>query len=126
MTSGDRAVAREAILSTGESIRSWYDDLGVSLVSGQEVRLPLPHDKLADSKLIEAIRHDLRGSDGAASGTAVRMIWTADHLDAARRLQGVVYDPAREAVEQRREGPLEGLLPRRMRNHQHLASVQDS
>ncbi|MCW2549390.1 MAG: hypothetical protein JWN96_3850 [Mycobacterium sp.] len=123
VASGDRAAAREALLSTGESIRSWYDDLAASLVNGQEPRLPLAHDKLADSTLIEAIRHDLRGSDGAASGTAVRMIWTADHLDAARRLQGVLYDPAREAAEQRKEGPFDALLPKRLRNHQHLAAT---
>jgi uncharacterized membrane protein YccC len=121
--SGDRAAAREALLNTGEQIRSWYNDLAVSLVNGQEMRFPLAHDKQADSKLIEAIRHDLRGSDGAASGTAVRMIWTADHLDAARRLQGVVFDPAREAAEQRREGPFEAMLPKRMRHHPHLAAT---
>jgi hypothetical protein len=123
VAAGDRSAAREALLDTGERIRSWYDDLAVSLVSGQELRVPLEHDKLADSKLIEAIRHDLRVSHGVASGTAVRMIWTADHLDAARRLQGVVFDPAQEAIEQRKEGPLDVLLSKRLRHHQDLAAT---
>jgi uncharacterized membrane protein YccC len=121
--SGDRAAAREALLGTGERIQSWYDDLAASLLNGEPVRKPLAHDEIADGKLIEAIRHDLAGSDGASSGTAVRMIWTADHLDAARRLQGVLYDPAQEAIEQRTVGPFEAMLPRRMRNHHHLATT---
>jgi hypothetical protein len=33
-----------------------------------------------------------------ALATAVRMIWTGDHLDAARRLQRIVVEPAREAT----------------------------
>jgi uncharacterized membrane protein YccC len=121
--SGSRTAARQALLGTGEQIRSWYDDLGASLVSGEAIRLPLAHDKQADSKLIDAIRHDLGGTDGAASGTAVRMIWTADHLDAARRLQGVLYDPAREAIEQRKANPFDSLLPKWMRHHQQLATT---
>ena len=51
---------------------------------------PLAHDKAADGRLIEAVRHDLLGDDGNASATAVRMIWTGDHLDAVRRLQAVI------------------------------------
>ena len=51
------------------------------------------------------------------------MIWTADHLDAARRLQGVVYDPAQEAIEQRTASPFGALLPKRLRNHQQLATT---
>jgi hypothetical protein len=56
---------------------------------------PLAHDKLADRRLIDAVRHDLQGEDGQATATAVRMIWTGDHLDAARRLQGSLVGPAR-------------------------------
>ena len=59
---------------------------------------PLRHDRPADSRLVEAVRHDLRGDDGQASATAVRMIWTGDHLDAARRLQATLVGPARAAA----------------------------
>jgi hypothetical protein len=31
----------------------------------------------------------------------VRVVWTGDHLDAARRLQATLAQPARTAVEER-------------------------
>ncbi len=78
-------------------VKVWYDDLARSLVNGREPREPLAHDRLADGRLVDAVRHDLRGEDGGASATAVRMIWTGDHLDAVRRLQMVIVGPARIA-----------------------------
>ncbi|HMI69952.1 MAG TPA: hypothetical protein VK510_08155, partial [Solirubrobacteraceae bacterium] len=56
------------------------------------------HDERADQRLVDAVGHDLRGEDGQATATAVRMIWTGDHLDAARRLQEMLAVPARTAV----------------------------
>jgi hypothetical protein len=103
---GDRAAARAELLTTTELVRTWYDDLAISFVGRGQVRDPLPHDQLADSRLVGAVRHDLRGVDGDASATAVRMIWTGDHLDAARRLQATIVTPARAVVEQRALGPL--------------------
>jgi hypothetical protein len=44
-------------------------------------------DPLADGRLVAAA--------GGGGGDAVRMIWTGDHLDAARRLQGMLAEPAR-------------------------------
>jgi uncharacterized membrane protein YccC len=101
---GDRAAARGELLATSELVRTWYDDLATSLVGPGEVREPLAHDKLADGRLVDAVRQDLRGEDGQASATAVRMIWTGDHLDAARRLQTTLVGPARAVAEQRRLG----------------------
>jgi uncharacterized membrane protein YccC len=95
---GDRSAARQELILTSELIQTWYDDLAVSLTTGRQVRDPLPHDPVADSRLIDAVRHDLADEDGHASATAVRMIWTADHLDAARRLQAAVAGPARGAA----------------------------
>ena len=97
---GDRAAARQELLNTSELIRGWYDDLAAALISRSEVREPLAHDKLADGRLVDAVRHDLRGQDGQATATAVRMIWTGDHLDAARRLQAALVAPARAAAGQ--------------------------
>jgi len=34
-------------------------------------------------------------SSGGEATTAIRMIWTGDHLDAARRLQTAIVEPAR-------------------------------
>jgi hypothetical protein len=114
--SGDRAVARREILQTAERVQAWYDALAGSLANRVEPPDPLAHDKVADGRLVEAVRHDLRGNDGKPTATAVRMIWTADHLDAARRLQAVVIGPARAAAGQELADPLARLLPQRLRH----------
>jgi uncharacterized membrane protein YccC len=101
---GDRAGAREELLTNSERVRSWYDDLAVSLVGRRPIREPLPHDLVADGRLVDAVRSDLRLQDGRASATAVRMIWTGDHLDAARRLQETLVEPARAVTRQRALG----------------------
>ena len=95
---GDRAGARAELLRTSELVRGWYEDFATSLLDGRAVREPLGRDTAADGRLVEAVRQDLRGADGAATGTAVRMIWTGDHLDAARRLQQIVVEPVRTAT----------------------------
>ena len=114
---GDRAGARGELLTTTGLVRGWYDDLATSLVGPSQVRDPLPHDKLADGRLVDAVRQDLRGEDGRASATAVRMIWTGDHLDAARRLQATLVGPARAVAEQRALGPLGSSRPLRLLRH---------
>jgi Fusaric acid resistance protein-like len=98
---GHRAAARREVLAASGLVRNWYDELAASLTDGAAVREPLPHDKAADGRLVDAVRRDLGGPDGRASATAVRMIWTADHVDAARRLQATLVDPARTAAERR-------------------------
>ena len=97
---GDRAAARQELLMSSELVKVWYEDLACSLVNGREPREPLTHDKVADGRLVDAVRRDLRGDDGKANATAVRMIWTGDHLDAVRRLQKVIVGPAHVATEQ--------------------------
>ena len=98
------ARARELLGST-ETVRGWYDDLATSLVNRSPVRDPLPPDPTADGRLVEAVRTDLVVEDGRASATAVRLIWTGDHLDAARRLQASLVEPARAVTRQRELGP---------------------
>jgi uncharacterized membrane protein YccC len=101
---GDRAGAREQLLTVSERVREWYDDLAASLVGRNRVREPLEHDPAADDRLIMAVRADLRLADGRASATAVRMIWTGDHLDAVRRLQSTLVEPARAVTAHRANG----------------------
>jgi hypothetical protein len=95
---GDRAAARHELLVATEQVRGWYDDLAASFLGDRPLREPLPHDKPADGRLVEAVRHDLAGQDGRATSTAVRVIWTGDHVDAARRLQDTLVGPARAAA----------------------------
>ena len=94
---GDRAAARQELLQTSELVKRWYEQLARSLVTELEPPEPLAHDGLADGRLLDAVRHDLSSEDGRASATAVRMIWTGDHLDAVRRLQQVIVGPAQTA-----------------------------
>ena len=107
---GDRTAAREELLKSADLVQGWYDDLAGSLLDERALRDPLSHDKVADGRLIEAVRHDLQGADGKATATAIRMIWTGDHLDAVRRLQEIVIGPAREANELRAAGLRGSLL----------------
>jgi uncharacterized membrane protein YccC len=92
---GDRAAARRELVASTERTTGWYDGLAASLVDGPSVPEPLPPDEHADARLVEAVGRDLRSDDGEATATAVRMIWTGDHLDAARRLQGTLVGSAR-------------------------------
>jgi uncharacterized membrane protein YccC len=96
---GDRAPARRELLRESEAVRGWYEDLALSLAERREPRDPLPRDGASEERLLQAVDRDLRSPDGRATATAVRMIWTGDHLDAARRLQQVIAGPARAASE---------------------------
>jgi uncharacterized membrane protein YccC len=98
----DRSAACGEILQALTRLRSWYDDLASSLVSGQQPPDPLPFDQAADARLLAAVRLDLDGGDSYAAATAVRLVWTGDHLDAARRLQEAIVPAARAASDRQR------------------------
>jgi hypothetical protein len=102
---GDRTAARRELLATTEQLTGWYRNFATALTGPPHVPEPLNHHELADQRLIDAVRHDLGGEDGQATATAVRMIWTGDHLDAARRLQDTLAGPAQTAVLQRALAP---------------------
>jgi len=99
---GELAAARHEILGTADRVTGWYDGLATILITGGELPQPLAHDKAADGRLVRAVRRDLLGDDGRASATAVRMIWTGDHLDVVRRLQAAILSPARHRRAARR------------------------
>ncbi len=101
---GDRTAARIELGRSTDLLSQWYGDLGNRLIGQQELPRPLPHDMVADGRLIDAVRHDLRDEAGNATSTAVRIIWTGDHLDAVRRLQSVIVGPA--------SGPGTPVLPK--------------
>jgi uncharacterized membrane protein YccC len=101
---GDRAAARRQLIAGSELMTGWYRNFAASLEGRGPVPEPLTRDALADGRLVEAVSQDLRAADGQATGTAVRVIWTGDHLDAARRLQGMLVGPARAAAAQQALG----------------------
>ena len=112
-TGGDVAAARHEILGTTEHVTSWYDGLATTMITGGELPQPLAHDKAADGRLVRAVRRDLLGDDGRASATAVRMIWTGDHLDVVCRQQAAIISPARASAGQPAGGRIIPPLPRR-------------
>ena len=95
---GDRAAAEHELAGAAEHLTAWYDRFAASLTGAGDVPDPLPADSIADGRLVEAVAADLRDADGHATATGVRVIWTGDHLDAARRLQESLVGPARVAV----------------------------
>jgi hypothetical protein len=97
---GDRAAARRELLAGSDVVNGWYARFAESLVGHGDVPVPLAADQVADGRLVDAVGHDLRDREGNATATAVRVIWTGDHLDAVRRLQSTLVEPAREAVSQ--------------------------
>src|SRR5262249_48851321 len=110
---GDAAAARQEILGTAERVTGWYAALATTMITGGELPQPLAHDKAADGRLVRAVRRDLLGDDGRASATAVRMIWTGDHLDVVRRLQAAILSPARATAGPPAGGRSIPPLPRR-------------
>jgi hypothetical protein len=95
---GDRSAARQELQSSAALMTGWYEHFAASLAGAESVPDPLPSDEVADGRLVTAVGHDLRDSDGQATATGVRVIWTGDHLDAVRRLQEMLVEPARAAV----------------------------
>jgi uncharacterized membrane protein YccC len=110
---GDVAAARHEILGTAERVTGWYDGLATTMITGGELPQPLAHDTAADGRLVRAVRRDLLGDDGRASATAVRMIWTGDHLDVICRLQAAIISPTRATAGQPAGGRIIPPLPRR-------------
>jgi hypothetical protein len=95
---GDRAAARRELLADAKLMTDWYAGFADSLAGRAAVPEPLPHDEEADARLVGAVSNDLRSEDGEATATGVRVIWTGDHLDATRRLQASLVEPARKAL----------------------------
>ena len=95
---GDREAARRRLIASADAVTGWYGDFAASLVHQAEPPEPQDADVLAGADLAEAVGRDLRDGSGEATATAVRVIWTGDHLDAARRLERSVAGPARTAA----------------------------
>jgi hypothetical protein len=72
------------LLTASDALAHWYGDFAASLTNGGSVPAPLT---------------SLPAVDGDA-----RVIWTGDHLDAARRLQATLVEPASAVRESRRAG----------------------
>lgn len=94
----DRATARSELLESTAAVEGWYETLAVSLAGHGAVPAALAPDEAANARLVEVVRRDL-GGESEAVATAVRILWTGDHLDVARRLQGGLVAPAQTVTE---------------------------
>ncbi|MET9221842.1 FUSC family protein [Streptomyces sp. NPDC003300] len=94
----DRTAARGEILYAGTLLVDWYEAAARALAGSGAVPDRAARDEAADGRLLDAVRRDLTADDGRGTSTAVKMIWTFDHIDAARRLQAGILRPARAAA----------------------------
>jgi hypothetical protein len=85
--SDDRAAAQAALLVSANRLLKWYGDLAGALDGRGSVPEPLPHDEPTKTRLVDAVRRDLYDTTDQATPTAIRILWTNDHLEVVRRLQ---------------------------------------
>jgi hypothetical protein len=95
---GNRIAARQELRGARASLGEWYEQVARALAGRGAAPGQLSGDDQADARLVEVVRRDLRDADGQATATAVKLIWTADHIDAARRLQGEIAQTAAKIV----------------------------
>jgi hypothetical protein len=111
---GDRRRAAEHMTRMSIAVAEWYDALAATLGRGDPLPSPRPLDTANAAQLLDDVRADLTDGDGAATETGVRIVWTCDHLDVARRLQEELVRPARLAartVAPRRRDPDSPTVP---------------
>jgi len=95
---GERAAARRELSASAALVSGWYERLAAGLDGTDEVPEPPAAERLAGMPLFVALDRDLSDPDHRAGAVAVRMLWTADHLDAARRLATTLVGPARKVA----------------------------
>jgi hypothetical protein len=123
MAPGDRAAAKAQVEAMADRVVGWYDELAAGLGGPGAVPDPLPADPVADQRLAATVRHDLRDTDGLANATAVRMVWTGDHLDAARRLADSLVGPTRKITERDPLHRMDAAIPWRVWPARHQATA---
>ena len=90
---GDRTSARHELVEVAGLVRRWYDDLATRLIDDDSPSAPASLERISDRRFVEALHRDLLNEDGRASATAVRLIWTRDHLSAVIGLQARIKAP---------------------------------
>lgn len=95
----DLGNADREVVASAQQIERWYDSLAESLsLDGQLPPDPISGKQVGEDRWAAALAADtVPGTEMAA----VRVIWTADHLDAARRQQPKLVEAARMAGKSR-------------------------
>ena len=123
---GDRTAARSEVLAADNQVSGWYEVVARALAGDGDVPAELPPDEAADGRLIDTVQRDLSGTDGRGTAAAVKMVWTADHVDVARRLQTRIAAPARRAAAYQRRSqrrPLAAARPGGPLSRRHRAAA---
>ncbi|SEO57726.1 Fusaric acid resistance protein-like [Actinacidiphila rubida] len=97
----DRFEARVRIIDACENLAGWFELSGRALAgTGSPAPAEPMRRPVADRELQRAVRHDLTDarSSGDGASTAVRLVWTANHLDGVRRLQTDIVAPIHAAA----------------------------
>jgi uncharacterized membrane protein YccC len=87
----------EVIVLT-ERVTNWFAAMAQAMTGSGAVPRALGRDGTTGQRLVEALEEDLGtvvAPDDSVRGHTVRLVWTSDHVDTARRLQMLVEAPAR-------------------------------
>jgi uncharacterized membrane protein YccC len=85
-----------------ERVTNWFAAMAHAMSGAGTVPRASPRDSTEDRRLIEALGEDLRSvtaADGPVKAHTVRLVWTSDHVETARRLQELVEQPAHAAAD---------------------------
>jgi uncharacterized membrane protein YccC len=92
----DPGPAGPELLAVAGGVVGWYEELAAAVAE----RRPVPAPLEPDTEQLEHLAAAAVGAEGPGREAATRLVWTADHLDAARRLQALVA-PSAQAVTER-------------------------
>jgi uncharacterized membrane protein YccC len=93
----DDADARRELRTLALGVTGWYEVLAAAIDGSGRVPEPLGPDTSRIERLLGAVLDDLDGDQGKRA-RAARIVWTCDHLDAARRLESNLVEPAEATV----------------------------
>ncbi len=89
-------VARQHLDDTSKSIAEWYDEFA-SRFEGEDTSTELAPQSSDDREIVGAVRRQLAGSKEPDLKEAVRILWTADHLAVAQRIETSVINASQAA-----------------------------
>lgn len=92
-----RDEASRELIGSADALDGWYRGFAAALDGERPVPEPAAASEAGNGRLLRTIEHDLRDGAEGASAAAVRIVWTGDHLDAARRLESGLAAAARDA-----------------------------
>src|SRR5262249_28622647 len=92
--SGDGAAGPPPV-PAARGVRGRDEGPAAALDGGRAVPAPRDVDAQRLGRLVAAVT----GADGPGSETGTRLVWTGDHLEAARRLEEMLAAPARAVTE---------------------------